>query len=80
MARNLTSWGAYGSKQLPPHYWLEFVDMYQQRSIDMLDVLHSSAARDVECHDSCKSSFYWNISQNIGKKDLYDVPLFSVTT
>lgn len=68
MARTLTSWAAFGAKQLPPHYWLEFVDIEEQRSVDMLDVLHASAARDVESHDSCFSSHFWNISQNLGKE------------
>lgn len=68
MARTLTSWGAHGKKQVPPQYWLEFVDLQHQRAVDMLEVLHISAARDAESHDSCFSSHFWNISQNIGKE------------
>ena len=63
-ARSQTCWGAYGKKQVPPHYWLEYVNCYTQRKIDCLDILHASAMRDAESHDSNFTSFYWNTSQN----------------
>lgn len=34
----------------------------------MIDILHVSAARDAESHDSNFSSFFWNISQNASKE------------
>lgn len=67
-ARYLTNWGPYGKKQIPPHYWLEFINCCNQRQIDMLDILHASALRDAESHDSNFTSFYWNISQNATKE------------
>jgi site-specific DNA-cytosine methylase len=68
MARTLTEWGPHGKKQLPPHYWLEFVNCCNQRQIDLLDILHASAARDAETHDSSFASFVWNISQNASRE------------
>jgi hypothetical protein len=67
-ARYLTNWGPYGTKQIPPHYWLEYINCCNQRQIDMLDILHASALRDAESHDSNFASFYWNISQNVTKE------------
>lgn len=51
-ARPQTKWGAYGKMQVPPHYWLEYQKCINQRQLDMLDILHGSAARDAESHDS----------------------------
>jgi hypothetical protein len=68
MARPITHWGPFGKKQVPPHYWLEFLNCQEQRQLDMLDILHASAARDAESHDSNFSSFFWNISQNASKE------------
>ncbi|OEU08217.1 hypothetical protein FRACYDRAFT_212855 [Fragilariopsis cylindrus CCMP1102] len=67
-ARYITNWKPHGGKHVPPHYWLEYLNMQQQRSLDMMDVLHASAARDAEAHDSNHSSFTWNISQNVSKE------------
>jgi len=67
-ARYLTNWGPYGEKQIPPHYWLEYINCCNQRQVDMLDILHASALRDAESHDSNFTSFYWNISQNVTKE------------
>ena len=39
-----------------------------QRILDLIDILHASAARDAETHDSYFASFYWNISQNASKE------------
>jgi SNF2-related domain len=39
-----------------------------QRILDLIDILHASAARDAESHDSYFTSFYWNISQNASKE------------
>jgi len=36
--------------------------------MDLLEILHASAARDAETHDSNFSSFFWNISQNASKE------------
>ena len=66
--RATTSSGPFGRKQIPPHYWLEYLDCQEQRVTDMLDILHASAARDAECHDSHHSSHFWNISQNVSKE------------
>ena len=33
-----------------------------------MEILHASALRDTESHDSSFSSYYWNISQNAGKE------------
>mmetsp|Transcript_36589 Transcript_36589/g.88683 ORF Transcript_36589/g.88683 Transcript_36589/m.88683 type:complete len:2159 (+) Transcript_36589:2-6478(+) len=63
-ARAITNWGPFGRKKIPPHYWLEYLDCQSQRHLDMLDILHASAARDAESHDSSFASFVWNISQN----------------
>ena len=63
-ARPITNWGPFGKRQLPPHYWLEFLNCCTQRELDLLDILHASAARDAESHDSSFASFVWNISQN----------------
>lgn len=59
MARPQTSWGPFGEKQLPPHYWLEYVNCNDARIIDMLDILHVSAMRDAEAHDSNFVTFHW---------------------
>ena len=68
MARANVGGAARGQKKIPPHYWLEYIDTFQQRELDMLDILHTSAARDAETHDSNFSSFFWNISQNVSKE------------
>lgn len=67
-ARSLTQWQAYGKKQVPPHYWLEYLKCIDQRRTDLLEILHASAMRDADSHDSNFSSFYWNISQNASKE------------
>jgi hypothetical protein len=64
MARPITDWGPFGKKQIPPHYWLEFLNCCNQRKLDLLDILHASSVRDAEGHDSSFASFVWNISQN----------------
>lgn len=51
-ARPQTKWGPYGKMQVPPHYWLEYQKCINQRQLDMIDILHGSAARDAESHDS----------------------------
>lgn len=68
MARFTTCWGAHGKKQVPPHFWLEYMNCNNQRILDLIDILHASAARDAETHDSYFASFYWNISQNASKE------------
>jgi len=68
MARTVTSWGPYGEKQCPPHYWMEFLNIITQRQLDVIEIMHASAARDAELHDSSFASFFWNISQNAGKE------------
>lgn len=68
MSRAQTQWGAYGAKQLPPHYWLEYINCYNQRQMDLLEILHASAARDAEGHDSNFTSYFWNTSQNASKE------------
>jgi hypothetical protein len=67
-ARFITNWHAHGKKQVPPHYWLEYLKCNYQREMDFIDILHASALRDAEAHDSNFSSFYWNISQNATKE------------
>ena len=67
-ARTLTSWGPFGRKQCPPHYWMEYLNICSQRQCDLMEILHASALRDTESHDSSFSSYYWNISQNAGKE------------
>jgi hypothetical protein len=64
MARPITDWGPFGKKQVPPHYWIEFLNCLNHRQLDMLDILHASGARDAESHDSSFASFVWNISQS----------------
>ena len=68
MARPNVGGAARGAKQIPPHYWLEYLDTLPQRELDMLDILHISAARDAESHDSNFTSFFWNVSQNVSKE------------
>ena len=68
MARPQTNWGPNGKKQVPPHYWLEYLNCENQRILDMIDILHISAARDAESHDSNFSSYFWNLSQNVSKE------------
>ena len=68
MTRTLTKWDAFGAKQIPPHYWLEYANMLSQREIDLLEILHASSIRDAESHDSNFSSFFWNVSQNASKE------------
>jgi site-specific DNA-cytosine methylase len=68
LTRATTNSGAFGKKQLPPHYWREYLDCQQQRVTDMIDILHAAAARDAETHDSHHSSFFWNLSQNVSKE------------
>eukprot|EP00980_Cylindrotheca_fusiformis_P003492 scaffold781_cov132-Cylindrotheca_fusiformis.AAC.11 len=63
-ARPITEWGPFGKKQVPPHYWLEFLNCLNHRQLDFLDILHASSARDAESHDSSFASFVWNISQS----------------
>jgi len=68
MARSLTKWGPFGQKQCPPHYWMEYIDCLNQREMDLIEILHASAARDAETHDSNFASFFWNVSQNASKE------------
>jgi site-specific DNA-cytosine methylase len=68
LARSLTQWGPYGAKHMPPHYWLEYVNCFSQRQLDMLDILHGSAARDAEGHDSNFASFVWNVTQSASRE------------
>ena len=68
MSRPNVAGGERGKKQVPPHYWLEYMDIQPQRELDMLDILHIAAARDAETHDSNYSSYFWNISQNVSKE------------
>ena len=68
MTRTLTKWGPFGAKQVPPHYWLEYLNLIDQREIDLLEILHASAVRDAETHDSNFASFFWNVSQNASKE------------
>ena len=42
--------------------------MNSQREMDVIDILHGSAARDAESHDSNFASYFWNISQNASKE------------
>lgn len=58
-ARPQTAWEPFGVKQIPPHYWLEYINCNNQRIIDMLDILHVSGIRDAESHDSNFASFHW---------------------
>jgi hypothetical protein len=58
-ARPQTSWGPFGQKQVPPHWWLEYINCNYQRIIDLLDILHIAGLRDAEGHDSNFASFYW---------------------
>ncbi|KAL3904761.1 MAG: hypothetical protein SGARI_004775, partial [Bacillariaceae sp.] len=37
--RATTSSGAHGKKQVPPHYWLEYMDCQEQRTTDMIDIV-----------------------------------------
>lgn len=67
-ARFITNWDAHGKMQLPPHYWLEYMKCLNQRRLDMTDILHASAMRDAEAHDSNFASFYWNTTQNASKE------------
>jgi len=67
-ARFITNWEAYGKKQIPPHYWLEYMKCTDQRIMDVTDIFHASAMRDAEAHDSSFTSFYWNTSQNASKE------------
>ena len=57
----ITSWNQFGQKQVPPHYWLEYLNCNYQREMDMIDILHASAARDAESKDSNYASCFWNI-------------------
>ena len=67
-ARFITNWEGYGKRQVPPHYWLEYMSCVEQRRLDLIDILHASGMRDVEAHDSSFSSFSWNTSQNASKE------------
>jgi len=67
-ARPQTKWGPFGEMHIPPHWWLEYLKCQGQRSVDLLEILHGSAARDAESHDSNFASFFWNISQNASKE------------
>lgn len=67
-ARFTTNWDAHGKMHIPPHYWLEYMRCCNQRQLDVVDILHASAMRDAEAHDSSFSSFYWNTSQNASKE------------
>jgi hypothetical protein len=60
-ARFLTKWSAFGQKQIPPHYWLEYLKCNGQRVQDLLEILHAAAMRDAEEHDSSFASFYWYV-------------------
>ena len=66
--RYVTNWGTYGKKKVPPHYWMEYLNCCSQPTLDSIDVLNASAARDAECHDSSFASFVWNLSQNPTKE------------
>ena len=70
MARANVGGGARGKKQIPPHYWLEYIDCMQQRELDMLDILHSSAARDAETHDSNFSSFFGTFPKTFPRRSI----------
>jgi len=61
-ARPQTQWGPYGKMKVPPHWWLEYIKCKEQRCVDMLDILHASAARDAESHDSNFGEFRFSCS------------------
>jgi len=67
-ARWLMNWGANGKKQIPPQFWLEYLNCNGQRTIGMLDILYAAGFRDAEAHDALFSSFFWNVSQNVSKE------------
>lgn len=48
--------------------WLEYLNCNEARLIDLIDIMHASAARDAECHDSNFSNYFWNVSQNVTKE------------
>lgn len=52
MSRTQTMWGPFGEMQLPPHYWSEYAKLTTQRRLDMIDILHASAARDAVSKDT----------------------------
>jgi len=68
LARFTTRWHANGTKQIPPHYWLEYMKCCSQRQMDLIDILAASSMRDAEGHDSNHASHYWNISQNASRE------------
>ena len=67
-ARWHMNWGPNGKRQVPPHYWLEYINCNHQRVIDFLDILNVSAFRDAEAHDPSFSAHFWNLSQNASKE------------
>lgn len=62
-ARWLTEWSAYGGKQVPPTFWLEYLNCMEQRRVDFLCILYASGLRDAELHDALYSNFNWNLTQ-----------------
>jgi len=67
-SRWLMNWNAHGRKQVPPTFWLEYLNCNQQRVIDFLDILYASGIRDAELHDGLFCSYFWNLSQNASKE------------
>jgi len=68
LSRTQTNWGPFGKMHVPPHWWLGYMKCTSQRHLDMIEILHASAARDAESKDSNFSSFFWNISQNASRE------------
>ena len=66
--RTQTKWQPFGGMHIPPFWWIEHSKCFTQRALDMLEILHASAARDPESKDSNFSSHSWNISQNVSKE------------
>ena len=52
LSRTQTKWEPFGGMHVPPHWWLEYLKCNSQRCLDLLEILHASAARDAECKDS----------------------------
>lgn len=63
LARFTTRWHANGEKQIPPHYWLEYMKCCTQRQMDHIDILGASSMRDAEAHDSSFASYYWCVKK-----------------
>lgn len=61
----MTSRQAFGKKQVPPRFWLPWLNCNDLRKVDLVDILYASSVRDAEC-----VSEFMNLSRRLVKLSL----------